>query len=194
MRSFKRTVTAIVVVLGISALSGCYSITSTSQDPHYALRHDWGPYPAIENGIANSCIIRQSTVNGREHLCRVIDGYEELNDNRNWIVKFDIGEGPLAQAGSDNDQYGQTIVLGDGNVYEGCDWRSPDNSYLCDYHARKQIVIHTSTSGWGYGLRKLWDWTRYAGDTLGCASGIVSLWYGAKVGAALLSACDDGPM
>jgi hypothetical protein len=123
-----------------------------------------------------------------------VDGYESIGDSRNWLIKFPLNSGPLAQSGEDSSTYGQIIVLDGGQVYEGCDWRSPDNSYLCDYRQRKQIVLRTSGSAYSYVLRKLWDWTKYVGNTAGCAGGIASLWSGSKVTLPMLTGCADGPM
>ena len=174
------------------------TITSISNDPGRTLRHGWSPSVAIESGVANSCVKRASDVSKREHLCRVVDGYEGVGDGRNWKLDFPTsGESPLRVKGSNSSKYGFVVVLDGGMVYEGCTWSSPSNDYTCDYRMRKPIVLKTSGNALGYALRKLWSWTKYVGNTLGCAGGIATLWYGGasgKVTLPILSDCADGPM
>lgn len=129
----------------------------------------------------------------------MLDGYEEIGDNRNWLIGYEIGagQGPLGWSGLNlgtGDPYGITIVTHGGTVYEGCWWQSPTNDYLCDFRARKQIVLRTSGSAYSYVLRKLWNWTLYTGNAAGCAGGIAGLWTGQRVTLPLLSDCVDGPM
>lgn len=174
--------------------SDSVTIEIVNLDPGYALAHDWGPAIVLEQGVANSCVTRDSEVAGRANLCRVVDGYEGIGDNRNWLIQFPVGRGPLGQSGTDSSAHGRIIVLDGGSVFEGCDFRSPDNSYLCDYRQRKAIVLKTSGDAYSYALRKLWDWSKYAGNTAGCATGISGVWAGAKIRLPLLSDCADGPL
>lgn len=180
---------AIIGVMGACQPSAV-SISTTSTDPGYSLRHDWGPGVLIEqNGGANSCFESGSSAPGRDYYCRVIDGYEAVGDHRNWRVSGS----PIASGGSDTSSYGRTIVVDSGQIFEGCDWLSPSNEYICDFRQRKAVVLKTDRT-WSFVLRKAWDWARYAGDAAGCAGGIAGLWSGGVITVPLLSGCLDGPM
>lgn len=184
------------MVLDIPPASA-FSTTVTQDDPKRELIHDWSPSRAIETGVVNSCVIRDSDVKGREHLCRVVDGYEEKGDKRNWLIDFSARdpEGPLASEGSNGDPHGILIVMDDGATYEGCTWFSPSNDFLCDYRIRKPIVLKTSGNAREYVLRKLWDWAKYAGNTYGCAQGIGSVMVdGFSISQLFLANCFDGPL
>jgi hypothetical protein len=212
MRRMVKVVTAVMVVAICTAgLASCarlpvgggtgetVSISGTTQDPDYGLNNSGGgPYPVIEVGVANSCVDTSSQVSGRQHYCRVVDGYEEIGDRRNWLVRYTFdgrpGGGPIAQSGNDDSYYGRTIITDGGEVFEGCDWRSPDNSYLCDYRIRKPVVTNISGGAWSHVLHKAWAWTKYIGNALGCAGGIAGVMIGKPITLPLLTDCVDGPM
>lgn len=204
MRSMK---VRLVLVLAAASftLSGCpgeeepsWRVTQTaSRDPGFDMRHDWSPSVPIEMGVVNSCLERDSEAEGREHLCRVVDGYEEDpgNDDRNWIIHYEVGQ-PLAREDFMVpwlSQYGGVIVAHDGVVYEGCLINNGD-TYVCDYRMRKPVVLHTGTDAWDFVLRKLWNWSRYVGNTLGCAGGIAGIWRGQPITLPMLTGCADGPL
>jgi hypothetical protein len=199
-------------------LSGCASWTvteTTGWDPNSQLEHDWSPGVPMEIGQVNSCVERASEVADRAHVCRVVDGYEPVQ-NLNWIIDFaDNAEShPLSVAheyGYSNNinpgldcapgsplipNYGCTIQLdGQNGTYQGCVYQWQGNVYVCDYRTRKHVVLHTSSGGWSFALRKLWDWGGYLGNVLGCAGGIVGvLGFGKAVTLPLLTDCADGPM
>jgi len=177
--------------------AGKVTIIETTDDPEKVLQHDWSPSQAIERGIANSCVFRDSQVKGREHLCRVIDGHEETGDERNWLVDFpaEPDKGPLSIEGRNGGPKGIFIVLDGGTTFEGCDWISPSNDYHCDYRMRKPVVLKTKGNAREFVLRTFWDWSRYAASAYGCAEGIAGvLWKGDDIRKFFLSACFDGPL
>lgn len=191
------------VLVTMPVLAACdptYVVSQVKSDTaNYALRHSWGPDPALENGKANSCVTRGSDVANRAHLCRSLDGYEEMGDNRNWLINYEgrieDGQRPLQRNGARAGTHGQVIITHGGAVYEGCNWYEETNNYYCDYRQSKAAVPRTNgLSHNGYILRKLWDWTGYVGNTAGCAGGITTVWNGSKVTALLLRGCADGPM
>lgn len=180
---------ALTIATGEVALA--YSVTQVTTDPGRTLRHDYSLSPGIEVGSVTSCMIR-SGPSGRKDLCRVIDGYETI-DNRNWKIDFATNESPLSVAGVNNSTYGMVIVLGNGAIYEGCNWISPANDYICDYRARKEKVMLVSGTN-AYVLRKTWDWIKYVGTATSCAGGITSAWTGNPITLGALTACADGPL
>lgn len=168
-------------------------------DPGYALRHDFSLSPGASPGSLTSCLQRTSEVNGREDFCRVIWGHEESGDVSNWHLDLAPCGGcahpaeVIASSGSNSDRYGMTIVLDNGGVYEGCRWISPTNDYDCDYAAVKPFVMRTD-GHWDFVLRKLWDWSGAQGNLLGCAGGVVGVWYGGVITLPMLFDCADGPL
>lgn len=206
----RMTVLALAASVFALGLTGCtggtvgsgYTIISTAEDPGFQLHHDWGPGILIENGPhGNSCIFADSDVAGRRDICRVLDGIEGygVNDPGNWLITPSDpinGERPIKVTGSNAAPYGHTITYDGGSEFEGCWWRSPDNSFLCDYRVRKQVVANPhAAGGWDYFLRKAWNWDRYVLNTAECAGGIHALIVGqARVSAFLLNTCLDGPM
>jgi hypothetical protein len=203
-------VLAVVAMTTFAAapVSAAPTITTTTTDPGYTLVHSYslsggGPCTAtstsaclIELNKVNSCIRSSSShVQNRYDYCRVVDGYEGI-DNTNWIVRFPLNESPLYQYGSDTSSTGRAIVLANGQMYSGCDYRSPDNSYLCDYRERKGIVRTVGTSAtFTHYLKKFWNWSNYIGNALGCAGGIAGYAWGNKIiTAPLIADCVDGPM
>jgi hypothetical protein len=168
-------------------------------DPGYALRHDFSLSPGIAPGQLTSCVKRASEVDGREHLCRRIMGHEESGDNANYHLDLGPCGGcthvahVIASKGSNTSAYGMSIVLDNGGMYEGCRWISPTDDYECDYWAGEHFVMRTG-GHWDFVLRKAWNWAINQGEALGCASSIVSLWYGGSVTLPALISCADGPL
>jgi hypothetical protein len=168
-------------------------------DPGYALRNDFSLSPGIAPGQLTSCMDRDSNVAGREHLCRRILGHEESGDSANYHLDLGPCGGctqvshVIASRGSNDSPYGMTIVLDNGAVYEGCRWTSPTDDYDCDYFADHQFVMRTG-GHWDFVLRKFWNWTSAQGNALGCAGGIVGVWYGGVITLPMLADCADGPL
>jgi hypothetical protein len=168
-------------------------------DPGFALRHDFSLSPGIEVGRITSCIDRDSRVSGRDYLCRIIGGYEELDQGGNWHIDAAPSAGRadvvIAAQGSNTSPYGWAIALADGRTFEGCRWISPSNDYDCDYQSSKHVVLEADrTDFFGHALRKLWDWSLTQGNALGCAGGVVSVWYGGVLTLPFLVDCLDGPL
>lgn len=185
------------VAVGCTGPSGSSTYTvSTGGNVSHPLKHDWSPGIPIEQGVVNSCYFTPSDGQTHNSLCRVVDGYEESGDRRNWTIDFPASppSHPLSVSGVNGSTLGMMIVLDDGAMFEGCDWYSPSNDYVCDYRVRKPVAVRISGGGYDY-LTKLWDWSRYvAGGPLSCATGIASVWTGAKITAPLLGSCLSDPM
>lgn len=182
------------LTLGLSGCEPSVTISYTSRDPGKTLQHSWSPGIPIETGVVNSCYRASSDVAGRANVCRVVDGYDQAGDDRNWKITLGGGYRVLAQYGENSSTYGRVIVLDGGQVFEGCNYYSADTTYNCDYRIRKQIVLKTSGSAYSYVLRKLWNWTKYVGSAAGCAGGIAGVWTGQRITLPMLSSCADGPL
>lgn len=200
MASRKKALLALTI-LPLLFLSGCYTIREDAYtlSAIYDLRHSWSPGVAIENGRVNSCVQRPSYVSGRAHICRVVDGYEEAGDRRNWTIRYTSGH-PDGFEATDPERYGITIMVGGDGVFEGCRYAQAggDEYWFCDYRVRKHVVLTTSGCSswcWNYVLRVAWNWASYAGNTmLGCGVGIAGVMGGLPVTAPLLWDCKDGPL
>lgn len=97
----------------------------------------------------------------------------------------------LAASGREDSTSGMTVVV-PGYQDEGCTWESPTNNDVCDCRASKRVVLRTGTE-YDDVLRELWDWSRYAGNTAGCAQGIATIWRGGNITCPFLAGCGDGP-
>jgi hypothetical protein len=168
-------------------------------DINFPLLHSFSLSPGFGEGVLTSCYTAPSEVPDREHLCRVVDGYEELGiSHRHTYEVF----GPLPGrhnpdhilAVDERPGYGATVVLDGGIQFEGCVWYSPSNSFKCDYKTTRYAVLTTNNSHTTWILRKMWDWGNYLGNTIGCAGGIVGVWGGKPITFPLLTGCADGPM
>lgn len=165
--------------------------------PTYPLQHSWSPAIPIEAGVANSCITAtQTEVANRSHFCRVVDGYEETGDHRDWTIIWASRTSPTL-AYTKGSIYGEQIVLGGGQMYEGCTYNDPGNVmpwYDCDYRIRKPVVFSTdSSNSLHWGLMKLWNWSQYAANEGVCAFGVRSLWAGLKITVGLIGDCIAQP-
>ena len=83
-------------------------------------------------------------------------------------------------SGSNDSPFGVAVVFDNGQKFEGCRWYSPSNDFDCDYAVGNHGVMRNG-GAWDFVLRKAWDWFKYAGNSLGCAGGIVSTWYGGVI-------------
>lgn len=163
---------------------------------NYPLLHAFSLSPGFGAGLVTSCYNAPTEVSGRHYVCRVVEGYEEVGDVRTFHVYGEL-------AGRSNPDkilslsvrtgYGATLVLDGGITFEGCDWISPSNSFDCDYRTSRHAVLTTmDTNTWK--LRKLWDWTRYVGNTAGCAGGLTKVFSGGTITLPFLTGCADGPL
>lgn len=165
-------------------------------EPKFTLRHDFSLSPGLEAGKVTSCIARESQVEGRAHLCRIVDGHEAVDDFRNWYVDGQPWESDpipdsviIDQSGEASSSCGITIVTSAGEQLEGYNWYAPTG----DYKVSRQTVRKTSGEI-DYVLRKFWDWGKYLGDAGGCAFGAASARGGSPITASFLLACADGPL
>ena len=167
-----------------------------------ALKHSFSLSPGLQAGQLTSCIRRDSNVNGRRDLCRIVLGYDEEGDQRDWI--FDakpfaddgiVDRNVLAVTGTQSDGVGpnKSVVTANGWTYEGCYVYLWNGNWRCDYRTRRHTVLETSGE-WDYVLRKMWNWSLNQGSNLGCAGGIAGIWYGGVVTIPLLTDCVDGPL
>lgn len=167
-----------------------------------SLRHAYSLSPGLKVGELTSCIDRSSNVKGRADLCRIVYGYEQVGDNRDWII-----DGPpyaadtiantniIAAKGSQDSNARTTLVTATGKVFEGCYGFIWNGNYRCDFRTARHVVLHTSNpGGWSFALRKLWYWGNYVGNALGCAGGFVGIWYGGVISLPFLTDCVDGPL
>jgi hypothetical protein len=172
---------------------------SCAPDPGYPLRHDFSLSPGVAAGLLTSCVRRASDVEGRQDFCRVVYGHEESGDSQNWHLDLAPSQDDahvahvIASRGSNDDQFGIAIVLDNDTQYEGCRWTSPTNDYDCDYAVADDFIMRTG-GWWDYVLHKAWNWSINLGETIGCASAIVGIWYGGRVTLPALISCADGPM
>ena len=169
-------------------------------EPQFTLRHDFSLSPGLEPGKVTSCIARGSQVDGRAHLCRVVEGHEAVDDFRNWLVDGQPWESDpipdsviIGQSGEASSSWGISIVTSSGEQFEGCNWYAPTGDYFCDYKVSRQTVLKTSGEV-DFVLRKFWDWTKYVGAAGECGVGVTGVWGGAPISAAFLLACADGPL
>lgn len=199
--NFRRALVVACLLPLASVLSACQPqqgvvITSTKTDPGKPLRHDWGPSVVIESGVANSCyFVDESVVAGKSSICRVVDGYEEVGDKRNWKV---TAPNSLILSRPMMDYYSYSILLDGGAVFEGCVLNSNSggtSTFTCDYRIRKISAAGGTGSAVNYFFKKLWNWNKYVGNTAGCALGISSVWSGtAKITHSMVTGCLGGPM
>jgi hypothetical protein len=170
-------------------------------DPGYPLLHSFSLSPGVQAGLLTDCVRRDSDVEGRQDYCRVVFGHEESGDTQNFHLDFPpsatdpSGADPviLASSGSNDHPFGISLVLSTGAMYEGCRWISPTNDYDCDYQVAKPFVMRTG-GVWDYVLTMAWNWAGSQAEMLGCASGIVGIWYGGRITLPLLYGCKDGPL
>jgi hypothetical protein len=205
------------VVLATMGLSGCdapvdpaysnpapYGPFTIIENAHqgnvnHPLKHTWSPSNPIEDGIANSCIQTAIDDGTNRNYCRVVDGYEETHDNRDWFIRLDSNRSPVMSWAGTGTNWGETIVLDGGMIFEGCDFhymgQNQGSWYDCDYRIRKPVIFNSdSSNSFRWGLNKFWDWGKYAGSAAGCSFGIASVWGGAKITSALLLDCAAGPL
>jgi hypothetical protein len=196
-------------MMGIALLGAVLAWSPSSCGPpgqvypaahQYPLRHSFSLSPGIAPGVLTSCYNAPSDVPGRKYLCRAVYGDEEVGSN----VTYYLDGSPWAADNTPDDRilsvvgiggpYGATVVTASGEVFEGCTWASPSNNYTCDYHSTQHFVLQTSGE-WHYFLAKLWDWTHYAGNAAGCATGVAAILAGSgRITFPLLTGCVDTPL
>lgn len=157
-------------------------------DVAYPLRHDFSMaigLPGHGKHEPTSCYDTW----GDNYLCRIVSGYEETGDDRNFLVraKDALDNGP-------EPRFGHELTSRGGVVHEGCtQWRNGD--WQCDYATRKQVDgEHYGSDGWV--LKVFWDWAKYTGDQAQCAAALSGLWGGItrKAWLALINDCKNGPL
>lgn len=198
-RSSTRRILLLGVVLALVA-SGCYTWTSVVNDPGKALAAEWYAAVPVEKGHVTACDEAYSTqFEGQGWQCRSVWGVEDAGDHGNWHVDpggpGDISnDGILSMAGKSSSSRGVTLVMEDGNIFEGCSWRSPDNTWFCDYKSRMWSVPFKTTQGINY-LRATVDFSFYVVDAVACAGGLTgSLMYGQVWTLPAMKDCGSGPL
>lgn len=190
---------AMCVVFAIVA-AGCYTYVAVNYDPGKTFANEWYAGIPLEEGHVTSCTYTTApNIEGKANICRSVWGVEGAGDPGNWHV--DPGgsgnisnEGILSQAGTSSSSRGVTLVMEDGKIFEGCQWRSPDNTWFCDYQSRMWTAPFGTTQGYNY-LRATIDWGNYAIDTLACAGALTgTLMYGQAWTLLKLSDCGKGPL
>ncbi len=206
----------VAVLVGAAMLSGCVKTSIVSgYDPGFAPKMDSQMNPGWGGQYPTVCYDRESSVSGREDICRVLKGYEDgsggwPDDTRQWIIDYDGGlfdEGPLAWAswpgnpmfgehpwfacpvGVTMDPYGCAIVTEQGAVYEGCTYSREANFYLCDY----QSTWHKAMAVGGLDhinyLRATIAWSVYVFNAASCAWDL----YHGQIDEQMVVDCNDGP-
>lgn len=155
-------------------------------DVAYPLQHDFSMAVGLPGHGKNEPTSCYDGEDG-EYLCRIVAGYEETGDKRNFLVP--------AQDALDDDShptFGHALVARDGIQYEGCtQWRNGD--WFCDYASRRHVARrHYEDKRWV--LRVLWDWGKYTSGQAGCATAL-SGWWGKTGGILVVSrGCLNGPL
>ncbi|MGH9043036.1 MAG: hypothetical protein ACRDZ3_22720 [Acidimicrobiia bacterium] len=155
----------------------------------YPLRHDFSMaigIPGHGDREPTSCY---DAWDHEGYLCRIVSGYEDTGDRRNFLVRSQDALANGSVAG-----YGDTLVSRDGIQYEGCrQWRNGD--WHCDYATRRHVSRdHYDGSMNSYVLKVLWEWRKHTSGQVGCATALAGWWgkYGRFVG--VLDNCFNGPM
>jgi hypothetical protein len=184
---------ALAALLGVPMLASCQpsqgtmtvtTLTSSSQAEDFPLQHDWGPAIAMENGVANSCIVRKAQGTSHEHLCRTLDGHGPTGDRRNWRI-----EGGRVVAKENRSGHGWVLVYEGGTTYEGCRAGTGGSIWVCAYRVRQHAVLQTNSNSKYYYLRALKQWAGSTTDALSCASAVVAVWRGGRWTVPALAAC-----
>jgi hypothetical protein len=159
---------------------------SSGPDVSYPLLHDFSLVPGIPGHGKHeptSCYDRTDP----EYLCRIVSGYEETGDKRNFLVRqqdaLDDGSDPT---------YGHALVSRAGIQYEGCRrWRNGD--WHCDYATRRHVPReHYEDKRWV--LRVMWDWGKHTAGQAGCASALSGWWGKTLRFPVVLKSCLNGPL
>lgn len=182
-----RRLTAVVVLIGLVALSGCnYEYYKVVRDPGKTFANDWYAGIPLERGNITSCTKAYYTgfADGEGWGCRSIDGVEGAGDPGNWFV--DPGgpgnlssKGIVSIIGTSGSSRGVTLVMDDNKTFEGCAWQSPNNTWFCDYMVTIYTIPFDTQKGYDYVAegRKFLDRTV---NQLECAALIGGSWYGGK--------------
>jgi hypothetical protein len=207
-----------VVAMSLFATSGCYWVNQNGvPDPGAVLHHDYSFSGNCGSwcGQLMSCYYINGGSNGGQSICRVVDGAEQVGDNRNWDVSVSCGwignwcywDDTEVHADGIFDPgayYGVSIRTGGGEMYEGCRFRydDPDPNtgrataavFWCDTRIRNEFLLITD-GGYRWFFGALWHWADYiATDVIGCDAALWSVQLGAPMTLAVLAACKAGPM
>jgi hypothetical protein len=204
MRSKKIKWTAILILVSVFALSGCWTVTPSTVDPNtvhpnWVLHHDFSLSPGVYPGALTDCYWVGSSVPNRNAICRIVEGDEEVGDHRNWDVQFFNGqEQPAGVTCYDLFSYGCTVVDPQGTVWEGCHPYPIDNgiNYWCDYKTHNQFVLTLNNHPeWQRVLEMFWGgWSQAVASEASCAFGLLAISTGQMdIDADWLVSCADGP-
>ncbi|HEY3241625.1 MAG TPA: hypothetical protein VGL92_18840 [Acidimicrobiia bacterium] len=165
------------------------TVLRSGPDVSYPLRHDFSMavgLPGHGEHEPTSCF---DSWDGKGYLCRIVSGYEETGDKRNFLVRSQDALGNGAHP-----RFGYELISRGGVAYEGCSqWRNAD--WHCDYATRKQVSRdHYGSDRWV--ARVFWKWENYTEDQVGCTAAITGLWGGitGKGFLVFLADCDNGPL
>lgn len=173
------------------ALAAANDFTAYRDSPvvAYPLRHDFSMAIGLPGHGKHEPTSCYDGWDGKGYLCRIVSGYEQTGDKRNFLVR--------SQDALDNGlhpKFGHELISRGGIVYEGCtQWRNSD--WHCDYATRKQVSNeHYGSDGWV--ARVFWKWENYIEDQAGCAAAITGLWGGltGKGFLVFLKDCKNGPL
>jgi hypothetical protein len=162
---------------------------SSGPDVAYPLRHNFSMVPGLSGHGKHEPTSCYESWDGEGYACRIVSGYEETGDRRNFLVRSQDG-----LSNGSHPQFGHELVTRGGIVYEGCrPWRNGD--FHCDYATRKQVSDKDFGSK-GWVARVFWKWENYMEDQVGCAAAITGLWGGVtgKGFLVFLADCDNGPL
>jgi hypothetical protein len=158
----------------------------TGEDPGFAPEAESSLVPSMDSIAPTVCTYVPSQVEGRRDLCRVLEGVEELNDHRNWLVFITLDGHPAAIPGpaSSYNSEGWSFTTSEGTTFEGCrnaHIYSPvmGLKMMCDYRSVHPFVASEQVSHgfqMTYMLDKLWHWGRYSmKPEVGCAASMLGL-------------------
>lgn len=209
MRSFRIT-RRLKALLVVAVLVACSTVTSACEtiehswpgllgSANYPLQIDYQLSEAVPGywpGTRAYCVFRASQVAGRRDSCRIVAGYDQapIYDWRNWRIHNDTS--PLSYEYVSG--HGWTIVTESGLLFEGCKRLDPTkgavHDWECDYHILEVINMVSGESSASWHLRKVVNWTKYVGNTAGCAAFLTGLSAGNVITLPGITGCADGPL
>ena len=149
-------------------------------DPGHSVRKSWWAAVSVESSYPTAVAATKIDGNTAAWQARAVHGVDSLGDyhDRNYILGALSPYSVWAYAGANANSYGMTVVMWDGNTFEGCDAHSNPFGYgpafICDYYSHKMSTPWPQNrQGADYILRKTWGfWFSQVGDELGCAAAI----------------------